>query len=165
MYNECVMRARYEYDYAMLFDVDEFLYINTTALGLGVRLLPDFLDRELPPKVASLEFGSWHYPKNCPVTTIGSLFQRHKLRDAGYLSAKNGKIIVRPRHADEVFVHFVVGVAEGWAQKLFVPVEKAFVKHIVWMHPAHVHCNDYVHEDSGLHPADDGYEPVVNGVL
>ncbi len=52
MYNECLMRSKYAYDYAVLFDVDEFIYINTTTLGRkGPVPLPQFLRATFPSKV------------------------------------------------------------------------------------------------------------------
>ena len=162
MYNDCLMRTRYEYDYAVLFDVDEFIYINRTTLGKkGLLQLADYFEHAFPKMTASLEFASWHYPANCPATTVGTFFQKHKLRDQVHITGKNGKIVVRPKYAVEAFVHFVIGTTEGWAEKKLVPTESAFLKHIVWMNPAHVHCNNYVHEDSGLHPGDEGYQAIV----
>ncbi len=156
MYNDCVMRTRHTHDYAVLFDVDEFLYVNASAGGHGGMVqLPDFLNAAFPPKVAALEFVTWHYPANCPVTSVGTFFHRHKLRDPVHITGKNGKIIVRPKYVDEVYVHFPVVWAADWEQKLLIEPERAFVKHIVWMQPKNVHCTNYVHEDTGIAPRPD----------
>ncbi len=54
-YNECLLRSKYAYDFAVLFDVDEFIYMNTTALGIkGPIPLPKFLRQTFPPKVRTL---------------------------------------------------------------------------------------------------------------
>ena len=153
MYNDCIMRARYTHEYALLFDVDEFLYVNSTGAGRsGMVQLPYYLDATFPPKVATLEFMTWHYPENCPATSVGTFFQRHKLRDMQPITGKNGKIIVRTKYVLEAYVHFAVHWAAGWEQKLMLTADQAFLKHIVWMHPAYVHCTNYVHEDTGIMP-------------
>lgn len=60
-YNECLMRSKYAYDFAILFDVDEFIYMNTTALGVkGPMPLPKFLRQTFPPKVLTLSI-AWGY--------------------------------------------------------------------------------------------------------
>ena len=59
-YNDCIMRTRYTHDYALQFDVDEYLAINATALGrTGKVLLPEYLEEAFPKQTASLEFMSW----------------------------------------------------------------------------------------------------------
>ena len=59
-YNDCLMRTRYTHDYALQFDVDEYLYINGTALGqTGKALLPEYLEEAFPKQTVSLEFMSW----------------------------------------------------------------------------------------------------------
>ena len=80
-FNDCVVRTRYTHDYALLFYVDEFLYINATAFGrTGMVPLADWLDGTFPEQTASLEFVSWQYPRNCPALAVGSFFERHKYR-------------------------------------------------------------------------------------
>ena len=52
MYNECLMRNRYSYDYAIFFDVDEFISINATSMGRkGPVSLPAYLRSTFPAKV------------------------------------------------------------------------------------------------------------------
>lgn len=70
MYNECLMRSKYAYDYAVLFDVDEFIYINTTTMGRkGPVPLPQFLRATFPSKVCPCttctERGAPHYTNYC----------------------------------------------------------------------------------------------------
>ncbi|BDA44744.1 hypothetical protein COCOBI_06-2220 [Coccomyxa sp. Obi] len=155
MYNECLMRSKYAYDYAVLFDVDEFIYINTTTLGRkGPVPLPQFLRATFPSKVASLEFSAYAYPKNCPATTTGSFFERHKIRDKNVLK-HHIKVVVKPKFVTEVFVHFVIAVVDGWEVKHVVPLESAFLKHIVWLSPIHAVCRAYVYEDTGLAPGEE----------
>jgi hypothetical protein len=80
-FNDCVMRTRYTHDYAMLFDVDEFLYINATTFGRASTVpLAEFFRETFPHQAASLEFVSWGYPRNCPAQTVGNFFDRHKYR-------------------------------------------------------------------------------------
>ena len=55
MYNECLMRSKYAYDYAILFDVDEFISINQTTMGRKLPVpLPQFLRQTFPSKVCPL---------------------------------------------------------------------------------------------------------------
>ena len=153
-FNDCVMRTKHTHKYALLFDVDEFLYVNATAFGTpGMMVeLPIYLDHTFNDTLASLEFVSWQYPKNCPATIVGSFFERHKFRELQALRKKNGKVIVRPRHVLEVYVHFAVSWEDGWQQKKVVTTDTAFVKHIIWKQAYYVRCSDYVHEDTDEHP-------------
>ena len=155
MYNECLMRSRYSYDYVMFLDVDEFIYLNATTMGRkGPVSLPAFLRHTFPRKTASLEFNTFGYPKNCPASTVGAFPERHKLRDKNVVK-HHVKVIVRPKHVQEVFVHFIIAaVDDGWQDKLRVKEELAFLKHIVWIPPLYVNCRIYVYEDTGLSPGE-----------
>lgn len=102
-------------------------------------------------QVASLEFAAYAYPKNCPATTTGSFFERHRIRENVPLK-HHVKPIVRPKHVTEVFVHFVIAVTDGWENKHVVPVEKAFLKHVVWLSPENAVCRAYVYDDTGVAP-------------
>ncbi len=103
--------------------------------------------------MASLEFAAYAYPKNCPATTTGSFFERHRIRDKNALK-HHIKVVVKPKFVTEVFVHFVIAAADGWEIKHVVPVESAFLKHIVWLSPIHAVCRAYVYEDTGLPPGE-----------
>jgi hypothetical protein len=103
--------------------------------------------------VASLEFAAYAYPKNCPASTTGSFFERHKIRDKNVLK-HHIKVVVKPKFVTEVFVHFVIAAADGWEIKHVVPVESAFLKHIVWLSPIHAVCRAYVYEDTGISPGE-----------
>ena len=154
VYNECLMRSRYSYDYVMLLDVDEFIYLNATTMGRKVPVsLPSFLRHTFPRKTATLEFVTYGYPKNCPASTVSAFTERHKLRDRDIIK-HHVKLMVRPKHVQEVFVHFVIAVDEGWQEKLRVKEEAAFLKHIVWYPPFYTNCRAYVYEDTGLGPGE-----------
>ncbi len=66
------------------------------------------------------------------------------------------KAVVKPKFVTEVFVHFVIAVVDGWEVKHVVPVESAFLKHVVWLSPIHAVCRAYVYEDTGLAPGEEG---------
>jgi hypothetical protein len=152
MYNECLMRTRYTFDYVLFFDVDEFISINATTMGRkGPVSLQAFLRNTFPAKVASLELPAFAYPKNCPASTTGSFFGRHRIRDKAALKY-HVKVAVKPKFVTEVFVHFVIAVADGWDPKEVLPSDTAFLKHIVWLAPKYAHCTAYVYEDTGLPP-------------
>lgn len=154
MYNECLMRSRYSYDYTIFLDVDEFIYINATTMGRkGPVSLPVFLRHTMPKRTASLELVTYAYPKNCPATTLGSFVERHKIRDK-HMPKHHVKVIARPKHVRELFVHFVISVEEGWQDKLRVNEESAFLKHIVWLSPYYANCRAYVYEDTGKAPGE-----------
>lgn len=154
VYNECLMRSRYSYDYVMFLDVDEFIHLNATTMGRkGPVSLPVFLRHIFPKRTASLEFVAYAYPKNCPATTVGGFMARHKIRDENILK-HHIKIMVRPKYVKEVFVHFVIAVDDGWQEKLRVREEAAFLKHIVWIPPYRADCRAYVYEDTGKRPGE-----------
>lgn len=100
-----------------------------------------------------MELPAYAYPKNCPAQTTGSFFERHRIRDKNVLKY-HVKVALRPKFVTEVFVHFVIAVADGWEDKHIVPTESAFLKHIVWIAPKYAHCKAYVYEDTGLPPED-----------
>ena len=153
-YNECLMRSRYSYDYVMFLDVDEFIYLNATTMGRkGPVSLPSFLRHTFPRRTASLELVTYAYPKNCPASTVSAFAERHKLRDRDIIK-HHVKVVARPKHVQEVFVHFVIAVDEGWQEKLRVKEEAAFLKHIIWFPPFYTNCRAYVYEDTGLSPGE-----------
>lgn len=153
-YNECLVRSRYSYDYVMFLDVDEFIYLNATTMGRKAPVsLPAFLRHTFPRRTASLELITYAYPKNCPASTVSAFAERHKLRDRSLIK-HHVKLMVRPKHVQEVFVHFVIAVDDGWQEKLRVKEESAFLKHIIWFPPFYTNCRAYVYEDTGLNPGE-----------
>lgn len=53
IFTMCHYRLRYEYDYVLQFDVDEFFYLNK-AIEQSLVSLPAILDKYFPPNSASL---------------------------------------------------------------------------------------------------------------
>jgi len=106
-----------------------------------------------PKKTAALELTTYAYPKNCPASSVGGFVERHKLRDKNVIG-HHVKLIVRPKAVQEIFVHFLISVENGWQEKLRVRQEAAFLKHIVWIPPFYANCRAYVYEDTGLAPGE-----------
>ena len=140
MYNECVYRFRYVYDYLLVIDTDEYVHIAMPQYQPLQPALPAFLADNMPEHVAAMLLLMWAYPLQCqPQSATGTLVDRSRLREASaqmpglydYVSWINGrnKMIIRPAGVLELCVHRICTVADDWDKQVLLPQDKAYVKH------------------------------------
>ncbi len=140
MMNECLYRLKYAYDYILMTDIDEFVYINPNR-SQHANSLPGFIDSVLPEKTTAAVFLTWAYPTNCqPASSDGTpAYHQHVIREDTplypglnqYCSWMNSrsKMILRPRGVLESCIHNVCLEADGWDKQLQITEDIAFIKH------------------------------------
>lgn len=119
----CIYSLRYTYDYIVLVDTDEYLWFEKPNASLVA-----FLDRSLPPAVASARFANWYFPA-CFSNNTSVVDQYTTADGQPELHDSAGKCVVRPLGVKNFYVHKVYEPATGFEEAYNVPVEQAFVKH------------------------------------
>lgn len=149
LFNACAYRFRYAYNYVMLYDCDEWFTLRRqNSTRQAVRSIPDFLDRQLPKHVASLQLDSYAFPAQCATSDHGDYASRFTLRKSAIWDNMQ-KLIVRPLAVACTAIHGIFDITEQFkgynmdaanrtsiAKKyLRLPTDIAYIKHIRWFGP------------------------------
>jgi hypothetical protein len=65
--NDCISRVKYSHKYAIIVDLDEFLYIPKRA---KVQSITAYMDKYLPESATGLGLVDLHYPRDCPTSKM-----------------------------------------------------------------------------------------------
>ncbi|KAK9862699.1 hypothetical protein WJX84_006229 [Apatococcus fuscideae] len=82
MLNECLYRLKYSFDYILMTDIDEFLWLNPNKTQHAASL-PLFLDTVLPEMTTAAIFVTRAYPTNCQpeAASNASVYSQHVMRE------------------------------------------------------------------------------------
>jgi hypothetical protein len=136
--NDCLFRYRYEYDYLLFLDIDEFLVLNSSLRG--APFLDQVLSNMLEVNQAGALFCRWHYSKAC---TVGD-DETHKAIKSGnhhfgFFDHRKrgpspdcfyGKVALRPRFVKVMWVHKPWTYFDQVGHVKDIPVSSGFVQHL-----------------------------------
>lgn len=140
LYNECVYRLRHQYEYLLMFDIDEFLIIRDSRY-LREGGLKSLLHHTFPPNIAAIGIYRYAYRDDCQgddSIRAEAYHERftHRLKDTesqSVLASKRyaDKLIIKPEYVDVFYMHFVASVRSGYiADTINTQPTVVFLKHL-----------------------------------
>ena len=140
IYNDCVYRLRHEYEYLLMFDIDEFLVLRDsryTRKG-GLKSL---LRNAFPPQYAAIGIYRYAYRDDCGIEApvqADEYHERftHRLRETEsqiVLRSKRfaDKLIIKPDRVDIFYMHFLGSARPGFvSDTMNTQPSILFLKHL-----------------------------------
>ena len=140
IYNDCVYRLRHEYQYLLMFDIDEFLVLRDSRYTKEGGL-KSFLHHTFPPHHASLGIYRYAYRDDCNSGTIKGadiyherFTHRLKASESKTVLGSNhfaDKLIIKPDRVDIFYMHFLGSARLGYTSKTMNTEQSiVFLKHL-----------------------------------